>query len=179
MRDFLCNVPALAASLGKTLPNRSTWCRWNQPFLVLLQCHLQGSFEAPQQRKRPRTAPPWVNLSLPAGSAPSPAAPCPGWPVSPLYLSDVAATPHWGQRVGSGLVGKIPTCSKCWSGGHQQPCMRAAFSQDALYMSRSVFAVLEGHVRAVPGCAPNLRDLRAPKAATDLTQQQLQLLSVR
>lgn len=82
------------------------------------------SFETHQRRKRPQTPPPQVNLSLLAGSALSSAAPCPGWPVSPLYLNDVAVTPHWGQRVGSGPVGKIPASSKHWSGGQQLPCTR-------------------------------------------------------
>lgn len=144
---------------------------------MLPLCHLQSSFGTHQQRKRPPTPPPQVNLCLLAGSAPSPAAPCPGWPVSPLYLNDIAVTPHWGQRVGSGLFGKIPTSSKHWSGGHQLPCTRAAFIQDALDTSRNPFCSAGG---AHQGCARLCSQSQGSQCTTDLTQQQQQprLLSV-
>lgn len=89
---------------------------------------------------------------------------------SPQYLNDVSVTPHWGQRGGSGLVGKIPTSSKHCSGGHHALHEGLHAVRMLWTGAELLFAVLQGHVRAVPGSAPKLRDLSAPRAGTDLTQ---------
>lgn len=106
-------------------------------------------------------------------SAPSPAAPCPGWLLSPLYLNGIAVTPHWGQRVGSGLVGKIPTASKHWSGGHQLPCTRGCIQPGCSGHEQKSFLQCQG-------CARLCSQSQGSQCTTDLTQQQQQprLLSV-